>query len=68
MATGTAILRDYVNATVGFEVLGGLTDKSPESLMRMLGPNGNPQARNPFRIIGCLRKREGVQFRVQSVR
>ena len=68
METGKAILRDYVNATIGFQALGGLTDKSPKSLMRMLGPKGNPQARNLFRIIGCLREREGVQFRIQSVR
>jgi hypothetical protein len=43
--TGKAILRDYINATIGFEELGGLTDKSPKSLMRMFGPRGNPQAR-----------------------
>ena len=68
MDVGKAILRDYVNATIGFRALGGLTDKSPKSLMRMLGPTGNPQARNVFRIIGCLREREGVRFKVQSNR
>ena len=41
--TGKAVLRDYINATIGFRELGGLTDKSPKSLMRMFGPNGNPQ-------------------------
>ena len=39
--TGKAVLRDYINATIGFEALGGLTDKSPKSLMRMFGPRGN---------------------------
>ena len=58
--TGKAVLRDYINATIGFQGLGGLTDKSPKSLMRMFGPNGNPQARNLFEIIGCLQKREGL--------
>ena len=38
MDTGKTILRDYINATVGFEELGDLTDKSPKSLMRMFGP------------------------------
>ena len=52
--TGKAVLRDYINATIGFEELGGLTDKSPKSLMRMFGPNGNPQARTLFEIICCL--------------
>ena len=44
--TGKAILRDYINATIGFDALGSLTDKSPKSLMRMLGPKGNPQAQS----------------------
>ena len=68
LETGKAILRDYIKATIGFEALGGLTKKSPKSLMRMLGPKGNPQARNLFRVLGCLQEREGVRFRVQSVR
>ena len=56
------------NATIGFGELGGLTDKSPKSLMRMLSQNGNPQARNLFQIIGCLQKREGVHLEVRAVR
>ena len=66
--TGKALLRDYINATIGFQELGGLTGKSPKSLMRMFGPNGNPQARNLFEIIGCLQEREGLHLRVQAVR
>lgn len=65
---GKTILRDYVNATVGFQELAGLTNKSSKSLMRMLGPHGNPQARNLFHIIGCLQKHEGFQLKVQTVR
>ena len=34
----------------------------------MLGPNGNPQARNLFEVIGCLQKQEGLQLKVQAVR
>jgi hypothetical protein len=66
--TGKAVLRDYINATIGFEELGGLTNKSPKSLMRMFGPKGNPQARNLFEIIGYLQKREGLHFEVRAVR
>jgi len=66
--TGKAILRDYINATIGFDVLGSLTDKSPKSLMRMLGPKGNPQARNLFEIIAQLQKREGIHFEIRAVR
>ncbi len=64
MDTGKAVLRDYINATNGFEELGGLTDKSPQSLMRMIGPRGNPQARNLFEIIGRLQRREGLRLEV----
>ena len=31
---GKIVLRDYINATIGFEELGLLTNKSPKSLMR----------------------------------
>lgn len=65
---GKSVLRDYVNATIGFPELGELTGKSPKSLMRMLGPIGNPQARNLFEIISCLQEREGLHLKVQAVR
>lgn len=68
MDTGKAVLRDFINATVGFQQLGGLTAKSPKSLMRMFGPSGNPQARNLFEVIGCLQECEGLRLKVQSVR
>ena len=66
--TGKAILRDYINATIGFDSLGTATAKSPKSLMRMFGPKGNPQARNIFEIIAHLQKHEGFQFKVHTVR
>ena len=64
--TGKAVLRDYFNATIGFEELGGLTDKSPKSLMRMFVPRGNPQARNFSEIIGRLQRREGLRLEVRT--
>ncbi len=66
--TGKTVLRDYINATVGFEELGVLTHKSPKSLMRMFGPKGNPQARNLFEIIGHLQEREGISLEVRPAR
>ncbi|MCY3873313.1 MAG: transcriptional regulator [Rhodobacteraceae bacterium] len=66
--TGKSVLRDYINATIGFQELGVLTDKPSKSLMRMLGPKGNPQVRNLSAIIGCLQEREGVRLKVQAVR
>lgn len=65
---GKIVLRDYINATIGFEELGRLTGKSPKSLMRMFGPEGNPQARNLFEVIRHLQRSEGVQLEVTAVR
>ncbi len=65
---GKIVLRDYINATIGFEELGSLTNKSSKSLMRMFGPNGNPQARNLFHIISCIQQHQGVQLEVNTVR
>jgi len=66
--TGKAVLRDYINATIGFETLGEETGRPPKSLMRMLGPRGNPQARNLFDVIAHLQKREGVRVEVRLAR
>ena len=65
---GKALLRDYINATVGFDELGHLTGKSAKSLMRMFGPNGNPQARNLFEVINQIQRHEGVRLHVTAVR
>ncbi len=64
--TGKAVLRDYIHATVGFRELAADTHHSPKSLMRMLGPDGNPQARNLFEIVHYLQQKEQVRFRVHA--
>ena len=64
LETGKVLLRDYVNATVGFETLAAELDKSPKSLMRMLSDKGNPRADNLLGMVGHLRKREGVELRI----
>ncbi len=68
LETGKDVLRDYINATVGFGKLGEVTDRSPKSLMRMFGPGGNPQSRNLFEIVAFLQEQEGVRFTVKSAR
>src|ERR1700756_2266170 len=64
--TGKIILRDFINATVGFSKLSEVIRRSAKSLMRMLGPGGNPQARNLFEIVAYLQRAEGVRFEVRS--
>lgn len=66
--TGKCALRDYVDATVGFEELGRATKKSPKSLLRMLGPAGNPLASNLFAILGYLQKKERIRLAVTGRR
>jgi DNA-binding phage protein len=66
--TGKIILRDFINATVGFTKLGNVTRRSAKSLMRMLGPKGNPQARNLFQIVAYLQRAEGVRFELRPFR
>jgi len=63
--TGKAILRDYINATVGFGELAEAVHLSPKSVMRMLGPGGNLQAQNLFEIIAYLQREAGVHLKVQ---
>jgi DNA-binding phage protein len=65
--TGKAILRDYINATIGFEKLGAETGTSAKSLMRMFGPKGNPQAKNLFAVISHLQQKTGVKLHLASV-
>ena len=66
--TGKAVLRDYVNATVGFGELAEAVHRSPKSVMRMLSPGGNPQAQNLFEIIAYLQREAGVHLKIRVAR
>jgi len=63
--TGKAVLRDCINATVGFGEVAKAVKRSPKSLMRMLGPDGNPQAQNLFEILAFLQREEGLHLKVK---
>lgn len=64
--SGKSALRDFINATIGFGELAEATHRSPKSLMRMLGPHGNPQARNLFEIVSYLLHQEGIRFKLRA--
>lgn len=64
--TGKAILRDYINATVGFERLAKKTGTPSKSLMRMLGPKGNPRAINLLTVISTLQEVSGLHLEVAA--
>lgn len=62
--TGKSILRDLVNATVGFEDLAHMLKKPSKSLHRMLAPHGNPSTENFFAIVQALQKKTRVRLQV----
>ena len=67
LATGRAILRNYVNATIGFKQLARATGGQEKSLMRMLSPNGSPLASNLFQVIHELQRFNGVHLEVSVI-
>jgi DNA-binding phage protein len=66
--TARLVLRDLVNATVGFERLATATGKPAKSLHRMLSTNGNPSMDNLSMILGVLRKKLQVKLASRTVR
>jgi DNA-binding phage protein len=62
------LLRDYINATEGFESVGRAIDRSPKSLMRMMSVTGNPNAANLFRVTRHLQESAGLAFRLVLVK
>src|SRR5216117_3493844 len=64
--TGKSILRELVNATVGFEGLAAQIKKPSKSLHRMLAPHGNPSTENFFGIVNALQKKTRVKLRVTA--
>jgi DNA-binding phage protein len=55
--TARVILRDLVNATLGFEQLAKLTDVPSKSLHRMLSPKGNPSMDNLAAILSAVSRK-----------
>lgn len=66
--TGKALLRNYINAAVGFETLGQATGKGSKSLMRMFSNKGNPTVTNYFQIVSLLQKKEGIHYGLHVVK
>lgn len=68
LALGKELLRDYINATVGFPKLAAQTKLHAKTLHQMLGPGGNPTARNLFEVVAFLQSAEGVRLEVHPAR
>ena len=65
--TARLILRELVNATMGFEQLAALTARPSKSLHRMLSTAGNPSMDNLAAIIDALRLSLSVRLEARSV-
>ena len=61
------LLRDLINATIGFEQLAALTARPSKSLHRMLSASGNPSMDNLAAILTVLRECLNVSFQAHSM-
>ena len=61
--TAKLVLRDLVNATIGFETLSKKVHKSSKSLHRMLSKSGNPTMENLSAILVAIKKALHVDIR-----
>src|SRR6202167_1976761 len=68
VALGKELLRDYINATVGFPKLAAHTKLHVKTLHQMFGPYGNPTANNLFEIVAYLQLAEGVRFELRTAK
>ena len=57
---GRSTIRDYINATLGFEKLSEITGIGDKSLMRMFGPQGNPREDNLRLVLRALFDHEHI--------
>jgi len=65
VALGKELLRDYINAAVGFPKLAAHTKIHVKTLHQMFGPRGNPTASKLFEIVAFLQRVEGVRLLVR---
>jgi DNA-binding phage protein len=61
-----AVLRDYINATLGFEHLSREIQIPKKSIMRMLSDSGNPSTNNMTLILSYLNEYEGLTLKVSG--
>src|SRR5258706_15578635 len=64
--TARLILRDLVNATVGFEGLAAVTDKPSKSLHRMVAEHGNPSMDNLAANFGAVGAKVALKIQVKT--
>jgi DNA-binding phage protein len=63
---GKSVLRDFINATIGFAKLSTLVNIPSKSLHRMLSAKGNPSTANFFAVLRAIQEEFGVQLKVRA--
>ena len=63
---GKAALRLYIKTSIGYQALADMTGIHPKSLVRMLGPDGNPRASNLTTLLAKALQQEGIRFQVKT--
>jgi DNA-binding phage protein len=65
LATGKSVIRDCINATIGFDGLAAETGTPAKSLMRMFSASGNPRAANLMAVVGALQRCAGFELEIK---
>src|SRR5205823_14183777 len=63
---GKAVLKDFINATIGFEKLATLVNIPSKSLHRMLSEKGNQSTASFFAILRALQEECGLRLKVHA--
>jgi DNA-binding phage protein len=63
--TAKLLLRDLVNASIGFEQLARDIDKPPKSLHRMLSAAGNPTLSHVSAMLAAIAAHLGVEIQAK---
>lgn len=61
------LLRDVVNATVGFEQIAAVTNRPSKSVHRMLSARGNPTMENLTAVFSAIRAVLNITFETHTV-
>lgn len=61
------LLRDVVNATVGFEQIAATTNRPSKSIHRMLSARGNPTMESLTAVFSAIRKVLNITFETHTV-
>jgi len=64
--TGKIVLRDYINATIGFEKLSAKVKIPSKNLKSTFAPRGNLRAKGLFAVIHALQQDAGVELHVAA--